>query len=109
MNTEQNLIERVEQLTRLNMSLERERTKDKNSMITPKPKTARPHIGDCNRALGECTAEIIRLQSPPGDLAHYLNRFPDKKMLRQWLNLKPDLSPNFEWTRNWDFDAGKED
>lgn len=62
-----------------------------------------------DRALGECTAEIVRLQSPPADLADYLNRFPDKKMLRRWLNLKPDLSPNFEWTWDWNFDAGKEE
>tara|TARA_R110000824_G_scaffold131802_4_gene294066 strand:- start:847 stop:1140 length:294 start_codon:yes stop_codon:yes gene_type:complete len=96
MKTEQNLIARVEQLTRLNMALEQERTKDKTKSETK------------TRALGECTAEIVRLQSPPADLADYLNRFPDREMLRRWLNLKPDLSPNFEWTWDWDFDAGKE-
>ena len=40
-------------------------------------------------------AEIVRLQSPPVEIAQFLNKFPDKKLLKTWLNLNDDLSPNF--------------
>jgi|TARA_R100000084_G_C4613636_1_gene129452 hypothetical protein len=41
-------------------------------------------------------AEIIRLQSPPVELAQFLNKFPNKELLKNWLNLNDDLSPNFD-------------
>ena len=41
-------------------------------------------------------AEIIRLQSPPVEIAQFLNKFPNKELLKNWLNLNDDLSPNFD-------------
>ena len=45
--------------------------------------------------VADLAAEIVRMQAPPVEIAEHLNKFHDKKMLQNWLNLNADLSPNY--------------